>query len=617
MAKSETDKHSSGTTNHGAILDDGSLKSRGRSQKKKQQTSPKKSTTTPTVLKEGLLIDLNEDTKSPAKRSGVERRNKNNSSSSALAILDSSIAEKYGFLPAPIGERNAVPYDPFIVSNEIKSLSPQVVVGSEFSNCAEESQTRYSSTSGMSTCSFDSFSSFDSDFSPPSPTVNPGVVMTTSLQTPDVSSSLCNLPNGGLKSGRHDQMQCSDSALYKNVHEFSPAGGADAKQWVCNNAASSKSPDAPPAEQYYSLPPAEEPSKGRSAGRNHAKESNDDENTLQRIKISKTDSLNVNSADAKVAEKSFEWLNSALLDFAIGGTKVEPASKSNNVRDNTTERNDDWSSLTNTASTNNKIPAQYDEVYAETPKEVAADRAPPIPQRDYPARNNHSPFKTRVASAGDAAQRRTTSNTNASSKSAVRSSNPTNKQTAEVKPFPHEARPKSESSGAYHNTSQLAGSKRNSEFTTDDQNASRRMASLSSHSSSASKLSEFFPELQVPLQSSSTSATPSKTRASVSKTKPNSQFYDVETETLDKEARKCVREVQRQIPSASKERSRAALVASRWNVEAAVQNLKIDQLFRIGVTSRERCRNLLEKHQWNMERAGSDLLDEVSTGSAV
>lgn len=623
MSKSQTDKRSSGTTNHGAILDDGSLKSR-RSHKKKQ-ASPKKATSA--GLKEGLLIDLNEDTKKSS-ATGVERKNKNNSSS-ALAILEGSIAGKYGFLPPPMGERSTLPYDPFIVSNEIKNLNPQVVIaGSEYSNCADDSQNRYSSTSGMSTCSFDSFSSFDSDFSPPSPSVNP-VVMTTSLQTPDSSSSLCKLPNG-LKSGRNDQMQRSDSALYTNFHEFSTSdgtgtGSVDAKQWLYVNAmntASSKSPDAP-AEQYYSLPPVEDSPKKHSSGKTQKQESVNNEQTLQKIKISKTDSSNMNTAETKGADKSFEWLNSALLDFAIG-PKVEPGCTSkSNVEDNTLKRNDVAgdsvrSSLPNATSTNNKIPAQYDEVYVESPNEVD-DMAPPVPVRDYPARNNSIPSKTRVSSAGDAQLK--TCGVTASSKSVVRGK-PTNKKTAEVRPFPHEGRPKSESSGAYHNTSQFASSTRNSEIMTNAQHASHKTSSLSSHSSSvdvssSSNLCDFFPEMQLAPQSSSTSATPNKTRTSLSKTKPNSQFYDVETETLDKEAKKCVREVQRQISGASKENSRAALVASRWNVEAAVQSLKIDHLFRVGVASRERCQNLLEKHKWDMELAGSDLLDEVSTGSAV
>ena len=78
-----------------------------------------------------------------------------------------------------------------------------------------------------------------------------------------------------------------------------------------------------------------------------------------------------------------------------------------------------------------------------------------------------------------------------------------------------------------------------------------------------------------------------------------------------------IRQVQSKVHGVTVEEATAALASNHWHVEAAVRYLKLEQLFRIGVASRDKCRNLLETFQWNLEMAGSALLDELSTGSAV
>ena len=76
-------------------------------------------------------------------------------------------------------------------------------------------------------------------------------------------------------------------------------------------------------------------------------------------------------------------------------------------------------------------------------------------------------------------------------------------------------------------------------------------------------------------------------------------------------------EVQRQVHGVTQDECNAALSNNRWNVESAVRYLKVEQLFRLGIAPKERCQNLLESLKWNLQMAGSVLLDEVSTGSAV
>ena len=61
----------------------------------------------------------------------------------------------------------------------------------------------------------------------------------------------------------------------------------------------------------------------------------------------------------------------------------------------------------------------------------------------------------------------------------------------------------------------------------------------------------------------------------------------------------------------------AALNLKQWDVDDSIRYLKVEQLFRLGIATKERCRKLLETFNWNLETAGSVLLDELSMGSAV
>ncbi len=72
-----------------------------------------------------------------------------------------------------------------------------------------------------------------------------------------------------------------------------------------------------------------------------------------------------------------------------------------------------------------------------------------------------------------------------------------------------------------------------------------------------------------------------------------------------------------QVDGVTDEECHTALSNHHWDVNASVKYLKLEQLFRLGIASREHCQKLLNTYKWNLEVAGSALLDELSTGSAV
>lgn len=81
------------------------------------------------------------------------------------------------------------------------------------------------------------------------------------------------------------------------------------------------------------------------------------------------------------------------------------------------------------------------------------------------------------------------------------------------------------------------------------------------------------------------------------------------------EMERSVQQVQRLLPGVLKDEIWKALHSNRWGVQAAVRDLKVEQLFRLGITSRERCKAVLEASKWDMETAGSILIDQMKTGS--
>uniref|UniRef100_A0AAR2JCC2 Activated CDC42 kinase 1 n=1 Tax=Pygocentrus nattereri TaxID=42514 RepID=A0AAR2JCC2_PYGNA len=57
------------------------------------------------------------------------------------------------------------------------------------------------------------------------------------------------------------------------------------------------------------------------------------------------------------------------------------------------------------------------------------------------------------------------------------------------------------------------------------------------------------------------------------------------------------------------EECQAALQSHSWNIQEAVQYLKVEQLFRLGLKARPECVEVLQRCNWNLEQASTQMLD--------
>ncbi|XP_062987832.1 activated CDC42 kinase 1 isoform X2 [Elgaria multicarinata webbii] len=73
-----------------------------------------------------------------------------------------------------------------------------------------------------------------------------------------------------------------------------------------------------------------------------------------------------------------------------------------------------------------------------------------------------------------------------------------------------------------------------------------------------------------------------------------------------------IRLVQETVHGVTTEECQAALQNHSWNVQKAVQYLKVEQLFCLGLKTRLECHKVLEMFDWNLEQASSHLLDPYS-----
>ncbi|KAK1168634.1 activated CDC42 kinase 1-like isoform X4 [Acipenser oxyrinchus oxyrinchus] len=74
-----------------------------------------------------------------------------------------------------------------------------------------------------------------------------------------------------------------------------------------------------------------------------------------------------------------------------------------------------------------------------------------------------------------------------------------------------------------------------------------------------------------------------------------------------------IRLVQETVHGVTMEECQTALQNHCWNVQKAVQYLKVEQLFCLGLKTRAECLKILETYDWNLELASSQLLDSYST----
>ncbi|KAF7214132.1 activated CDC42 kinase 1 [Nothobranchius furzeri] len=78
-----------------------------------------------------------------------------------------------------------------------------------------------------------------------------------------------------------------------------------------------------------------------------------------------------------------------------------------------------------------------------------------------------------------------------------------------------------------------------------------------------------------------------------------------------------ITQVQGAVHGVTMEECTAALQSHNWNVQQAVEYLKVEQLFCLGLRSRAECEELLQHHHWNLEQAGTVMLDSLPNGSST
>uniref|UniRef100_A0AAQ5XTP3 Non-specific protein-tyrosine kinase n=1 Tax=Amphiprion ocellaris TaxID=80972 RepID=A0AAQ5XTP3_AMPOC len=68
-------------------------------------------------------------------------------------------------------------------------------------------------------------------------------------------------------------------------------------------------------------------------------------------------------------------------------------------------------------------------------------------------------------------------------------------------------------------------------------------------------------------------------------------------------------QVQGAVHGVTMEECQAALRSHSWSIPQAINHLKVEQLFRLGLRSRAECEELLQRCQWNLEQASTLMLD--------
>uniref|UniRef100_UPI00398F4F25 tyrosine kinase, non-receptor, 2b isoform X5 n=1 Tax=Pristiophorus japonicus TaxID=55135 RepID=UPI00398F4F25 len=71
--------------------------------------------------------------------------------------------------------------------------------------------------------------------------------------------------------------------------------------------------------------------------------------------------------------------------------------------------------------------------------------------------------------------------------------------------------------------------------------------------------------------------------------------------------------VQENVHGVTTEECQTALQNHTWNIQKAVQYLKVEQLFCLGLKTRSECQKILEMFDWNLELSSCHLLDTYST----
>ncbi|XP_042255665.1 activated CDC42 kinase 1 isoform X2 [Thunnus maccoyii] len=93
--------------------------------------------------------------------------------------------------------------------------------------------------------------------------------------------------------------------------------------------------------------------------------------------------------------------------------------------------------------------------------------------------------------------------------------------------------------------------------------------------------------------------------------KPNSSYNNNNGRTAvpSMQQEQSITQVQGAVHGVTLEECRTALQSYKWSIPQAINHLKVEQLFRLGLRSRSECEELLQRCQWNLEQASTLMLD--------
>jgi len=564
MQRSVTSVH---PKRHDRRIDSIGFRVHGRSNISSHKVAP----LAPDNKQEDLLINFDDDCSAvPQTASTVTGPQQQVSQSSAdvLSLLDSSIAEKYQRLPPALGEKQRVPYDPFELSDDLKSFASQNATPLH-DNSMTPSQKYDASSSHHSWSSFDSFSSQDvnddNELGSPPPAVTQSHV--TSDRTFG-STTASHAFAAGATSANPRIGSDTNLLMYANV-----------SHWTTDDNEGRQQTSDYGSQHSYSYSNCSRPSNRRRRRRDQ-----NDQLTSHEV----TSDLNANSVVPRPVSigNSVDWMSGAISQLSVRNTTMSQsaAAISPAVGQTVVAGAAGWDEKSLSRSmkaAKKKMPNTGSVFYNDSDEHSgnasmmnscrdrnSDDSAPPVPPRDYVSDDT-----ARVTQPSDGIY----ANVNERTSSSVSSDISGTRQLAEVHPFVQS------SSDVYQNYS---------EFSRSDVDSADHTVYANVKEQSSMPWSN---------RSSFVEAT---TRGEVR------QFggdFDLSA----------VHRVRRRVPAASLDDCQAALVCCYGDVESAVKYLKVEQLTRLGIAPRERCQMLLEACNWNLESAGSVLLHELSTGSPV
>jgi len=509
---------------------------------------------------EDLLINFDVDCSATPPTASTDARSQQpvlQSNADVLSLFDSSVAEKYDHLPPALGEKQRVPYDPFEISEDLKTYASQNATPLHTTNSVTPtaSQPYDASSLQYSWSSFDSVSSQD---------VNDG----TELGSPPPASS-------------------QDHAVSDRMFGSTTAGAA---------GASIKTGSDTDLLTYANLPlQAENDNKRRPVSTydsrhsysysdcsrlsNRRRRRHDQNDQLASSEV--FHDVNANSVVPRPVSigDSVDWVSDAVSQISVRNTTASQcATTVSPALAPSTASWDEKSLSRRMKAAKKKMPNTgsvfYDDVddgrgdatWMNCSRYYKGDNSPPpVPPRDYVREDT-----THTTQLNDAIY----ANIGERNQSGISSDIGGIRQLAKVHPFVQA------SSDIYQNYSEF----------------SPRSADSTDHSQYAN--------MQDLL------ATQWSSRSSFGEATSRGELGGAAGDSA-------VQRVRRYVPAATPDECQAALVCCFGDVESAVRHLKVEQLTRLGIAPRERCRMLLEACGWNLESAGSVLLHELSTGSAV